>query len=47
MEKTITIKLSDEEHRKFVEICKKNGKVRSFFAKEAVIEKINKCEVEK
>jgi predicted DNA-binding protein len=41
MDKTITIKLTDEEHKKFVEICKKTGKVRSFFAKEAVMEKIN------
>jgi len=36
MEKTITIKLTDEEHKKFVEICNKTGKRRSFFVKEAV-----------
>lgn len=42
MEKTITIKLTDEEHKKFVETCKKTGKVRSFFAKEAVMDRVNK-----
>lgn len=47
MEKTITIKLTDEEHEKFVEICKKTGKRRGFFVKEAVVEKINSYEVDK
>jgi predicted transcriptional regulator len=42
MGKTITIKLSDEDHKKFVEICRKIGKRRSFFVKEAVMDKINK-----
>jgi predicted DNA-binding protein len=41
MEKTITVKLTDEEHRKFVEICRKTGKRRSFFVKEAVMDRIN------
>lgn len=45
-EKTITVKLTDEEHKKFTEICKKTGKRRSFFAKEAVMEKINKFELD-
>jgi lipid II:glycine glycyltransferase (peptidoglycan interpeptide bridge formation enzyme) len=41
MEKTITIKLSDKEHKKFVEICNKTGKRRSFFVKEAIMDRIN------
>jgi predicted transcriptional regulator len=41
-EKTITIKLTDEEHRKFVEICRKIGKRRSFFVKEAVVDSMKR-----
>lgn len=44
MEKTITVKLTDEEHKKFTEICKRTGKRRSFFVKEAVMDRINKLE---
>jgi predicted transcriptional regulator len=42
MDKTITVKLTDEEHRKFVEICRKTGKRRSFFVKEAIMDRVNK-----
>jgi len=40
-DKTITVKLTDEEHKRFTEICKRTGKRRSFFIKEAVVDKIN------
>ena len=42
MEKTVSIKLSKDEHEKFVAACKKSGVLRNNFAKNAILDKINK-----
>lgn len=43
MAKIVTIKLSDEEHRRFVDACKKAGTHRGFFAKNAIMGKVDEC----
>ena len=46
MEKTVSIKLSDEEHEKFSDACKKTGIRRHHFAKIAILEKVEEVNVE-
>ncbi|HJZ06315.1 MAG TPA: hypothetical protein VJ327_10795 [Patescibacteria group bacterium] len=41
MEKTVSIKMSEVEHAKFVAACKKFGVLRNNFAKKAILDKIN------
>jgi len=40
MEKTVSIKLSPDDHEKFSLACKKTGVRRHYFAKIAILEKV-------
>jgi hypothetical protein len=42
MEKTVSIKLSPDDHEKFSLACKKTGIRRHHFAKNAILEKVKK-----
>lgn len=41
MDKTVSIKLSPDDHEKFASACKKTGIRRNHFAKIAILEKVN------
>ena len=42
MEKTVSIKLSRDEHKKFVAACKRSGVLRNNYAKKAVLDRVDK-----
>lgn len=47
MSKIVTVKLTDEEHKEFSEVCKKTGTHRPFFVKDAIMDKVRKINVDK
>lgn len=42
MNKIVTVKLTEEEHEEFTRACKKEGTFRPFFARKAIMDKVEK-----